>query len=42
MDFEKLKKAGRKVGKKLGKSWGKIGNKLGTCWEQVEIFFEKS
>ena len=42
MDFEKLKKAGRKVGKKLGKSWGKIGNKLGTCWEQVEKFFEKN
>ena len=42
MDFEKLKKAGRKVGKKLGKSWGKIGNKLGTCWEQVEKHFEKN
>ena len=42
MDFEKLKKAGRKVGKKLGKSWGKIGNKLGTCWEQVEKIFEKN
>ena len=41
VDFEKLKKAGRKVGKKLGKSWGKIGNKLGTSWKKIWNIWKK-